>query len=148
MGHLGVKIDKDNLIGEIKEKLNLLPQKAQDAVIDVLNIFMLVAQVMAPYLTGALRDSIQVFLGHLDGYVTSELDYFKYVILGTDPHTIGSPIWIPHAVGWIYIGLSPAGRGNEHPGTKPNDFMQDTYDEGMAEAETRVNTNILEWLVE
>lgn len=47
-----------------------------------------------------------------------------YVVKGTRPHDIGSPVLIGGGVGWRYIGRSPAGRGKMHPGTKANPFMQ------------------------
>lgn len=144
---LAFKWVKESLQSFLNEKVSQLPQKSQDLVIDVLNIFYLISQVLSPSLTGTLRDSIQIFMGSSEGYVTSVLDYFQYVILGTPIHDIGSPVWIPQAVGWRYIGLSPAGRGRPHPGTKPNDFMQDTYNGGMSEADVKID-NFMEWLKE
>lgn len=138
---------KENILPFLEERVSLLPEKGHDLIVDVLNVFYLISTILAPYLTGGLRDSIQVYLGSTDGYVTSYLDYFKFVILGTDEHDIGSPVWIPQAVGWRYIGLSPAGRGKPHPGTKPNDFMADSFDEGLSEANIRMD-NFMEWLRE
>jgi len=147
MGSVNFHIDKNAIVSEFQTKIGQLSQKSQDLVIEVANVFMLIAQVLAPYLTGGLRDSIQVFLGTLEARVESLLNYFEYVILGTPEHDIGSPVWIPQIPDWRYIGTSPAGRGKPHPGTRPNDFMKDAYDEGLAEAEDRIN-NFMEWLAE
>ncbi len=147
MGMLSFSWNKQDVLSFFQDKVSNIQSKGQDLVTDVLNVFYLVAAYLAPSLTGALRDSIQVFLGSGEGYVTSFLDYFVYVILGTPVHDIGSPVWIPQAVGWRYIGLSPAGRGSPHPGTKANDFMADAYSEGMGEADNRMQ-NFLNWLGE
>lgn len=53
--------------------------------------------------------------------VSIGVPWAEYVIKGTRPHSIGSPVYID-GVGWRYIGLSPAGKGKIHPGTKPNNF--------------------------
>lgn len=45
-----------------------------------------------------------------------------YVVKPTDPHDIGSSVLVAPGT-WRYIGVSPAGRGKQHPGTKGNDFM-------------------------
>jgi hypothetical protein len=145
MGSIGFSWNKADVLSFFQDKVSNIQSKGQDLVIDVLNVFYLISAYLAPSLTGALRDSIQVFLGSSGGYVTSTLDYFIYVILGTEMHDIGSPVWIPQAVGWRYIGLSPAGRGSPHPGTKANDFMEDAYQEGQGEADIRMQ-NFLEWL--
>jgi len=146
MGTITIHPDKDQIIDDIQGKLNQLQDKAQDMIIDVSDLFMSIARVLAPYLTGELRDSIQVFLGSsLEATIESLLNYFEYVILGTSEHDIGSPIWIPQVADWRYIGLSPAGRGKPHPGTKANDFMEDAMAEGENEAEHRID-NFMEWL--
>ena len=54
--------------------------------------------------------------------IVAGVPHALYVAKGTKPHSIGSPVFI-HGVGWRYIGLSPAGKGKIHPGTKPNRFM-------------------------
>ena len=33
-------------------------------------------------------------------------------------------------IGWRYIGLSPKGKGTIHPGTAPNDYMEEVFDVG------------------
>lgn len=54
--------------------------------------------------------------------VTANRPYAIYVHRGTKPHSIGSPVEVAPGE-WRYIGLSPAGRGKIHPGTKPNKFL-------------------------
>lgn len=147
LGVINIITNKENLINILNEKVSQLPQKSNEFIQEILNVFELIARVLAPVGTGLLRDSIQVFMGSTEGYVTSLLDYFPYVILGTPAHDIGSPVWIPQAGGWRYIGVSPAGRGKPHPGTKPNDFMADTFDSGMPEVDTR-SDQFLAWIVE
>lgn len=45
-----------------------------------------------------------------------------FVIKGTRAHSIGSSVLVGPPSEWRYIGLSPAGKGKIHPGTKPNPF--------------------------
>jgi hypothetical protein len=60
--------------------------------------------------------------GSYDVEVTANVPHALYVVKGTRPHSIGSPVLVAPDT-WRYIGLSPAGKGRIHPGTKPNDFM-------------------------
>lgn len=59
-----------------------------------------------------------------DVEIVAGVPWAIYVHRGTRPHSIGSPVFIT-GVGWRYIGLSPAGKGKIHPGTRPNRFMLD-----------------------
>lgn len=54
--------------------------------------------------------------------IVADVPHAIYVHRGTKPHDIGSPVLINAGV-WRYIGPSPAGRGKQHPGTKPNRFL-------------------------
>ena len=73
----------------------------------------------APHRTGNLQASIRAESDGPFSYIISPDEgvapYALFVILGTQPHWIGSSILIPN-VGWRYIGM--------HPGTAPNDFLQ------------------------
>lgn len=137
---------KDGVLNWFQDKARQLPQKAHGLVSEILDIFKEEADVRAPWLNGALVKAHQIFLGTLEGYLISTAAHFEYVILGTPAHSIGSPVWIVQ-VGWRYIGLSPAGRGKIHPGTKPNDYMLETFEAGMPEVDKRCE-NFLAWLAE
>lgn len=88
------------------------------------------ARRLAPYRPGPgphLRDNISSRLqpsprGGFNVVVTANVPHALYVVKGTRPHSIGSSVEVAPDT-WRYIGLSPAGRGRMHPGTRPNDFM-------------------------
>ncbi|MDR2830056.1 MAG: hypothetical protein LBB45_03310 [Methanobrevibacter sp.] len=77
----------------------------------------------APVRTGALRDSISsINMGTsgVVGDITHSIEYFPYVIYGTRPHPIN------------------------HPGTKPNPFIEDSIPIIEAEADTLMS----KWLTQ
>lgn len=88
------------------------------------------ARRFAPYRSGPgphLRDNIDSKLvpsvrGGYAVVVTANVPHAIYVVKGTRPHSIGSPVLVAPDT-WRYIGLSPAGKGKIHPGTRPNDFF-------------------------
>jgi len=74
---------------------------------------------MVPVSSGHLRDSIQ----HDDATIWTTADYFKYVDMGTKPHTItGSPL--AFNIGGVTIFTTKV----DHPGTKALDITEKTID--------------------
>lgn len=72
-----------------------------------------------------------------DVQLTAAVPWAIYVHRGTRPHSIGSPVMVAPGT-WRYIGLSPAGRGKIHPGTKANKFLLEAVRQvGLDARETR-----------
>lgn len=76
-----------------------------------------------PHLADNISSKLVPSPGGSQVQVSIGVPWATYVIKGTRPHSIGSPVFI-EGVGWRYIGLSPSGAGKIHPGTKPNNFVQ------------------------
>lgn len=137
-------INKDEVQNWIEQIISELPDQTGNLVLDILNLLSSIAEVLAPFRLGNLRDSHVITVSGLIGDLGNTASYFPYIILGTAPHSIGSSILINGE--WRYIGLSPTGAGKMHPGTAPNDYMADTLDSGDGSIDDLAN-NFLEWMV-
>jgi hypothetical protein len=147
MGAIEIKISKEDLIHYLQNKINDAPNKTSELVQNLLNDYMNIATVEAPSITGELRESTTYdLITPFNGVVYATAPQFDYVIQGTPPHSIGSSVFMV-GIGWRYIGLSPSGAGNIHPGTKANDYMQTAYDSGEGNVDSQL-TAYLDWFVE
>jgi hypothetical protein len=144
MGTIDIGFIKDEVTSWLYDKIGNLDSKSNELVLSSLNIYAAIAEVAAPYRSGALKGLHRIEMGHLEGDVVNDATYWAYVILGTAPHSIGSPVLINGE--WRYIGLSPTGAGKMHPGTAANDYMQEAFDTGEGEIDNICN-DFLEWLI-
>ena len=108
---------------------------------NILNIYAAVAEVLAPYRSGFLRDSFVVTQSGLEGVLYNTAEYFIFVIFGTRPHPIepvnGLALYWPGA--WYPV------RRVWHPGTQANDFLADVIPSSEAGVDSEVD-KVLSWL--
>lgn len=98
------------------------------------------AKVNAPVRSGHLRNSISASYEHVPGGVVMDVSakapYAVYVHEGTAPHVIG-PSSAPRLVFfWVKKGRTFVGRVGQtvnHPGTKPDPFLELALEEVMHE---------------
>jgi hypothetical protein len=88
--------------------------------------FLSVSADEVPRLTNTLANSIQATGGGNNWIIGTDIEYAGYVHEGTGPHDIGSPVLIGGS--WVYIGLSPGGKGKPHPGYKGDPFFDRAID--------------------
>jgi len=140
MGFIELRSNKDEVINWLQGKVDDLPTRAGYMVQEILNIYELIAGVLSPFRTGELRYSHQVELSGLTGTMVPTADHAAYVILGTSAHVI-EPV-DKQALYWP--GASHPVKRVMHPGTRPNDYVQDAFDSADVEGPM---DNFLEWLV-
>ena len=145
MGQIQVSKDGDAIVSFFEDKLSSLEDKSSELIGNITDAFGAIATVTSPIQFGGLRDSIYQEYSGLEGIVNATAEYFPYVILGTQPHSIGSSVYM-YGV-WRYIGLSPLGNGTIHPGTQANDFMQEAFDSGDSMVDQMLE-EFGSWLIE
>lgn len=134
------------------------PQSVQ-LIDDLADIYEGWFRVEAPVLWGDLQNGTTIdVISPLGRLIYSDAPHFPFVVLGTNPHSIGSAINIK-GVGWRYIGLSPltsgtylgknvgkegGGKGTIHPGTQPNDFPSRAFDNAQGQVDNRID-EYLNW---
>lgn len=137
-----VGINKDVVQSWIEQIISGLPDQTGNLVLDILNILSSIAEVLAPFRLGNLRESHIIQASGLIGDLGNTAPYFPYIILGTSPHPIypvnKQALWWPGA-------LHPVRMVN-HPGTSANDYMSDTMDSADGAIDDLAN-NFLEWMV-
>lgn len=147
MGFINVGYIKDVITGWFRDKISGMDSQAEIMVQGVLDTLRSLAQVVAPYKTGELAYSHVVEQFGLSGFMYPTVLHAIFVILGTEPHTI-TPVRakvLAFQGGYYPAGEMVFATKVEHPGTKPNDYM----DEVMMGADESVNLygkNFLEWI--
>lgn len=132
------RINKDEIVSFLQDKINELPTRASYAVSAMLSAFEWAEQEEIPVLTGKAKDNItSVLESPLSGIVFNAVDYDVFIIEPTAPHWIGSPVYIMN-IGWRYIGM--------HPGTPGNDYPQRAYDSQQGTVDNILN-ELLDWMV-
>lgn len=156
MGSIDIRITKDDVSEGLNAVITALTPGASELVQSILNMWMSLAQSIAPKATGTLSEShIYELISPLEGFMMPTVPYAEYVIYPTAPHSIGSPVFIGKGLGdWRYIGLSPGkyeteqkissmapqyaqsasggGRGKIHPGTPGQDYLSEILDGSVA----------------
>lgn len=144
MGEIVIEVNKEDLMNILSEKASQLDVKAEEMVVDISDEVEVNMKIEAPEAPrdcdgGNLKSNINVqTISPLHRLVKSEAEYTKYVIDGTPPHLINSPIYICGGVGWRFIV--------EHPGTQPNDFVDRAEKKSQDYAQRR-RDELLAWLV-
>jgi hypothetical protein len=137
MGFINIVVLKD-VVNELQATRDGLSDHFKTTVIDGLKEdYSFQIAIFTPFKEGNLVGAnIVVDTGDYDFYFDNEMYYYPYIILGTQPHWIGSPVMIDG--GWVYIGM--------HPGTSPNDFMENAFVETDPSVDSRLD-EIGSWIV-
>jgi len=132
------RINKDEILAFLQEKVNELPTHTSNAVNAMLSAYEMADREEIPVLTGNAKDNITSILeSPLSGIVFNAVDYDIFIVEPTSPHWIGSPVYIMN-VGWRYIGM--------HPGTPGNDYHQRGFDSQEPTIDNILN-DLLDWMV-
>lgn len=137
MGSIYVISDKA-LVSDIQAIVEQLPDYFKQNVIEgAKEDYGFYLSIYTPVDEGILVGS-NIFIddGPYDFYSDNEKDYYPFVVLGTRPHWIGSPVNIKGS--WVYIG--------EHPGTAPQDFPLLAFEEGDQSIDSRLE-EMATWIV-
>jgi hypothetical protein len=143
MGEVRFTFKKDEVKSWYEDKRTNLEQQVSYLVESILNILELVAGVLAPFRSGELRFSHLVELGGLEGIMYPSAFHAIFVILGTKAHPI-DPLRPAYALWWP--GAFHPVSHVEHPGTRPNDYINDVIPSSQAGID-KVNKELLDWLV-
>lgn len=140
-GKITLNLRKEAVANTLQEKLSNAPSKAQQSFNAMLTSVEEHFQMEAPVMRGFMRDATtSEYTGELSGvvYTDDNVFYKPFVVLGTAPHWIGSPVFI-FQVGWRYIGM--------HPGTDPNDYPERAR-MGAEESIDSIIDNFMDYIAE
>lgn len=142
MGFIELQINKDDIMGWLQEKIDGLPLRGADLVREVVNLYGAIAETLAPYRSGELRDSHRIEASGLTGSMMATAAHAIFVVMGTDPH----PIVAVHKSALYWPGaLHPVVRV-QHPGTRPNDYIEEAATTGDAEVDNLIDA-LGDWVV-
>ena len=144
MGSLRLNIDARGLTSDFQVKKVQAQNKGTNLIRDVLNVLGDYSQTNAPYFSGELRDGIQIMASLMNGELTSTAPHSIFVIMGTKPHPI-DPI-PPNQFLWWPGAWHPV-RHVDHPGTAPNDFLQESIESSESNIDDLCN-EFGDWVVE
>lgn len=150
MGTITLRYIKEDVLSWATDKQDNMQTQTGFLVEAVLNIYMLVASVLAPFRTGHLSESHVVSWFGLSGALINTAEYYIFVIMGTRPHEIrpidpAGALWWP-SVAVAGIVLDHPVKLVHHPGTRANDYMSEV----IPSADTGVDDEIgkfLDWMV-
>lgn len=140
MGSFEIKYLKDEIRNWASEKVSRIEDEVGYLVQDVLSIFQQTSSVLSPFRWGDLRYSLTYEISGLKGLMYPMALHSIFVILGTKEHEI-RPV---NKMALYWIGAKHPVMKVQHPGTKPNDFIQDAYDQTDIDSATK---KILDWVV-
>lgn len=121
MGFIDMLVDDQDLLSWATNKLENAEDKGHDLVLDSLNVYAAVAEVLAPFKLGGLRDSTTVEILGLEGTVYPTAFYAFWVIMGRGevrPVTKRA-LWWPELGNHAVMYAKPAA---------PNDYFQISFD--------------------
>lgn len=139
MGILNFTPSKDEVMRWINDKLSNATSEMEVLVSESLNVFWLLAQVLAPFRSGALSGSHEIETTGLSGIMFPNVLHAIFIILGV-PHS-----WVICPVNkaslyWEELGHPlPKGRCVTHPPMEGRDYMEQVEDAGMASVEAKIN---------
>lgn len=144
MSTVTISSNKTEVLDWAREKKENATPKMESIVNEILSMYWTLAVAFAPKKTGALSESHETEQSGLSGVMYPKAEHALYVILGTKPH----PIEPVHAkvLAW-YWGEWHFAKHVDHPGTSPNDYIQDIYEDSQASVES-ILEGFSEWLVE
>jgi len=136
MGSINIVLLKD-IASEIQDFKDSIPTEFKTRVIEgSKEDFAYFISVYIPFREGGLAGGIIVIdTGEYDYFFDNERYYNPFVILGTQPHWIGSPVLINDS--WVYIGM--------HPGTAPQDYMEMAFEPGSDAVDPRLE-DMADWM--
>lgn len=119
MGSIDITIGGRALEGELRRIADRLPQALTNFLDDVSSDVEILMKDEAPVVIGDLQNSITTdTVSMTERLIWPSALHAAFVILGTRPHEINSPVKIEG--NWVYI--------KEHPGTSPNPFPDRAVD--------------------
>ncbi len=142
MDFIEIRINKDEVINWLREKIDGLPSRAADMVLNILNLYAEIARILSPHRTGELSQSHRVEHGGLQGSMIPTAAHAIYVIMGTDPH----PILPVNKKALYWPGAEHPVRRVEHPGTRANDYIADVIPAGDPGVDRYIH-ELGDWLV-
>jgi hypothetical protein len=132
---------KEEVLSWTSDKIGNMNTQVGYLIGNVLNIYTSVAQVLAPFRSGNLRDSFVFTQVGLEGVIYNTAEYMIFVIFGTKAHEIHAvnalALWWPGALHPVYSVW--------HPGTSANDFLADVVPSGEPGVDDEISKT-LEWL--
>ena len=143
MGFIRLNIEKNDLESSIKAKEDELPDKAADTVLTISNIHASAEEVLSPVRTGQNRDETLVEASGLTGCAWPDSDHARFIIEGTEPHII-QPV---NAKALYWPGADHPVMLVHHPGTAPNDYVQEAMDESDPGVDDAVS-ELGDWVVD
>jgi hypothetical protein len=125
MGEITTTSDKSEILEFFQDRLDNLPQKGSDTVLEITNVAAAVEEVLSPVRTGQNRDETKVEVDGLEGVAWPDAPQALWIIGGTQPHEIRAV----NAQALYWPGAMHPVKSVQHPGTAPNDYVADAFDQ-------------------
>lgn len=146
MGSISVIADKTGVLNWLNDKTDNAEPQMNTLVEDILDLFQITAQALAPIKDGTLSGSHIVDITGSEGYMFPTVLHAIFVILGVDhPWTI-CPV-NKKSLYWEELDHPlPIGRCVIHPPMPPNPYMDETFATNLTEADNLIS-KYGDWMV-
>jgi hypothetical protein len=146
MGSISTIADKSQVLNWIDDKTSNAQPRMNTLIEDILNLFLIIAQALAPIKEGTLAGSHIVEVFGLEGWMYPTVVHATFIILGVDHEWTICPI---NKKSLYWEGLDhplPIGRCVTHPPMTPNPYMDDTMDAGLTQTD-QLLSDYGDWMV-